>query len=62
MTRVRWDEPSEAGDVCRTATIEEAVTMQQDAARKRSYFYDDNLNALGDFLVIHWAWIEGALL
>jgi hypothetical protein len=56
---VVWDEPDENGlNVRQEITIEEAVSRQRAAARKKNYEYESKELALDDFLTIHYAWLE----
>ena len=57
---VVWNEPDENGNNIRQEiTIEEAVSRQRTAARRKNYEYESKELALDDFLTIHWAWVEG---
>jgi hypothetical protein len=56
---VVWDEPDENGlNVRQEITIEEAVSRQRTAARRKNYEYESKELALEDFLTIHYAWLE----
>ena len=36
----------------------DAITIVKNVAAKRGYTYPNDKEALRDFIVIHWAWVE----
>ena len=59
MTYVEWDEPGDDGTHVRLR-IPAAVAIQRQrfaALHAKGYAYANDEDALGDFLVIHWAWL-----
>lgn len=57
--KVVWEEPVDGKIVRQEITIEEAVSRQRAAARRKNYEYESKELALDDFLTIHYAWVEG---
>lgn len=59
---VKWNERCEReGDVVRSCSVVEAVARQRAAAARHGHWYVTDEEALEDFLVVHWAWIENQL-
>ena len=57
---VYWNEYSEEyGHTVESIDEREAIAIAKHWAAMRGYFYDNDQTALDDFMVIHWAWIEG---
>lgn len=58
MKYVVWDVPSPDGtNIQEKITINEAINRAKAAAQKCDHIYDNDADALTDFLLIHWAWI-----
>lgn len=61
MKRVKWIEQGLRDEcVTKTLSIDEAIAQQKAAAAavRPDFVYETDDQALGDFLAVHWAWIE----
>jgi hypothetical protein len=56
---VAWNEPGEiTRSAVRSIEIREAIASSKHSAAMKGYFYLDDLEALSDFITIHYAWFE----
>ena len=56
---VAWNEPGEIiGSAVRSIEIREAIASSKHSAAMKGYFYLNDLEALSDFITIHYAWFE----
>lgn len=54
-----YNTPDEVGNnVVIRVTEDEAISLQKKAADRKGFIYDSDLDALEDFLTVHWAWRE----
>lgn len=59
MKKVVFDESDLfGGGNKKELSIQEAVKRQKKTAEMNNYYYLDDKDALDDFLVTNWAWIE----
>lgn len=63
MKKIRYIEPAEDGIGVNTVTLteQEAITRQKESVQKYKnlkpgFSYDDDAEALLDFIAVHWAW------
>jgi len=57
---ILFDEPDENGDNIRVKlTEEEAIKRQHQRGLFHNYAYKNDEDALSDFIINNWAWIEG---
>lgn len=56
---IEWDEPYDSEckiNVTLRMAKEDAITLQKNHAKKvRGYIYNSDIEALNDFMVVHWA-------
>lgn len=60
MKKYRYIEPAEDGIGVNTVTLteQEAITKQKETVYtvRDNFSYDDDAEALLDFITVHWAW------
>jgi hypothetical protein len=50
-----YNEPSGSGDATIRLSEDDAIKRAKEYAARKGYVYSSDADALGDFMVIHWA-------